>query len=77
MSTLDYLRRHYGVPARPHGRVGFQGRMGTIVGAGPGPHLMIRLDGEKHARPYHPTWELIYWDDGEIVMDTRVQKLTA
>ncbi|AHH20800.1 hypothetical protein NONO_c60240 [Nocardia nova SH22a] len=22
--------------------------------------LRIRLDGEKHSAPYHPTWELEY-----------------
>jgi hypothetical protein len=63
--SLDYIVRSYGVAAKRGGRVRYTGgkepRLGTITGASDG-HLSIRLDGEKHANPYHPTWEIEYLD---------------
>ena len=32
---------------------------GTITGADGG-YLRIRLDGEKHSKRYHPTWNIQY-----------------
>ena len=52
--SLAYVRNHYRVPAKRGGRVTYKGKPGAITGAR-GPHVRIRLDGEKHARPYHPT----------------------
>jgi hypothetical protein len=69
-SSFDWIRSHYGVPAKRGGRVEYTpcegskdlpGKIGTITGTS-GPHLLIRLDGEKHSRPYHPTWQLRYFD---------------
>lgn len=65
--TLDYIRQSYGVPAMKGGRVRYTGdrngpRLGTITGAS-GAHVTIRLDGDKHANPFHPTWELEYLGD--------------
>jgi len=60
--SLAYIRRHYGVPAALKGRVLYTwgaNRLGTIVGTS-GASLMIRLDGERHPAPYHPTRELRY-----------------
>lgn len=70
--SIDYVRRYYGVPARNGGRVRYTGEgedrpeFGTIMSAS-GAHLNIRLDGQKHALPFHPTWRLEYLDgeDGE------------
>ena len=68
--SIQWIRDHYGVPAKRGGRVEYlpwegstdaPGRCGTITGAS-GPHLLIRLDGERHSRPYHPTWQLKYLD---------------
>lgn len=65
-ASLEYIRRYYGVPARRGGRVEYTGgvwpRSGTITGAD-GTRLRIRLDGEKHAFPYHPTWKLRYFSE--------------
>jgi hypothetical protein len=36
-------------------------RHGTIVSTTSG-YLKIRLDGDKHAMCYHPTWKLDYYD---------------
>ncbi|GEM_PF-790112 len=65
MTGFEYIRQFYRVPAKRLGRVRYWGgkepREGTITGTS-GPGLTIRLDGEKHARPYHPTWALEYLD---------------
>lgn len=61
--SMDYIRRSYGVPAKRGGRVVYSGgaseRQGTIVSARGG-YLRIRLDGDKHAHNFHPTWKLRY-----------------
>jgi hypothetical protein len=63
---MDYVRRYYGVPARRGGRVrlgaGFAkaGYEGTITRATH--YIWVRLDGARHATPFHPTWELEYLD---------------
>lgn len=61
---MDYIRRTYQVPAKRGGRVRYTGRaagerFGTILSARGG-YLRIRLDGDKHAGTYHPTWKLEY-----------------
>ena len=61
--SMDYIRSVYNVPAKRGGRVEYThpkpSRFGTIVRAD-GARLRIRLDGDKHADVYHPTWELRY-----------------
>ncbi len=63
--TIAWIRRTYGVPARVGGRVEYTGEgpdkpeLGTITSASGG-HLRIRLDGQKHSLPFHPTWRLRY-----------------
>lgn len=63
--SLEWIRTNYKVPAKRGGRVEYTGekapQLGTICGASGG-HLSIRLDGVKHAMPFHPTWELRYLD---------------
>jgi hypothetical protein len=60
---MDYIRRYYGVPAKRGGRIKFQGKPGVITSAGRGDaRLNIRLDGDKHTLPVHPTWEMEYED---------------
>lgn len=78
--SMKWIRSQYGVPAKRGGRVEYTpcegstdktGRFGTITGTS-GPHLLIRLDGEKHARPYHPTWQLRYLTEaGRALKDKR------
>lgn len=63
--SLQYIREHYGVPAKRGGRVKYTGssrrgpEFGTITGAN-GAHVRIRIDGEKLAGNYHPTYALEY-----------------
>lgn len=65
MSGMTQIRQTRGVPAKRGGRVKYTGhldgrpREGTIKSAKDG-YLYIILDGEKFARPYHPTWKLEY-----------------
>lgn len=52
-SSFGYVRAYYGVPAKRGARVIADGKPGVIT-KGDGAHIRIRLDGEKHARPWHP-----------------------
>jgi len=64
-TSLQYIRDYYEVPAKLGGRVIYnvpassEEFNGTIVGA-QNAHVLVQLDGETDARPYHPTWNLIY-----------------
>lgn len=52
----DYVRRYYNVPAYIGVRVRVGDKEGVIVKAtGSQQYVYIRLDGQKHANPYHPT----------------------
>ena len=61
--SMDYIRRYYKVPARRGARVEYTGeqepQQGTITSS-EGARVRIRMDGEKHAGIYHPTWEMRY-----------------
>lgn len=59
--SMDYVRRYYGVPAKRGARVVADGRPGVIVGAR-GAYIRVRLDGDKFARNWHPTWAMDYLD---------------
>lgn len=68
--SIEWVRKRYGVPAKRGGRVEYRperdgkeapSKFGTITGAKAG-RLMIRLDGNRHSTPYHPTWQLRYLD---------------
>ncbi len=64
--SMEYIREHYGVPAKRGGRVRFapDGNRylaceGVIVGSR-GAHLRIRMGEEKRSGLYHPTCDLEY-----------------
>lgn len=65
--SFEYIRKTYKVPAKRGCRVEYTGgnetQLGTVVSS-TGAHVNIRLDGTKHAMPFHPTWELRYLDGG-------------
>lgn len=67
--SMNQIRKTRGVPAKRGGRVKFTGceipKFGTIRSAKHG-YLMIVLDGEKHTRPYHPTWKLEYLESSSV-----------
>ena len=62
--SFEYIRETYNVPAKRGMKVIAQGRRGTIVGV-KGPHLRIRIEGEKNILSFHPTWEMEYLSEGE------------
>ena len=63
--SMQYIRDYYGVPAKRGGRVRYMGdKTGKITGT-KGPHLRIRLDGEKVIHSYHPRWNIEYEDSEE------------
>lgn len=51
---LEYIRNYYKVPATKGKVVAYKGKLGVITGAN-GPHVKVRLEGEKHALLYHPS----------------------
>ena len=63
--SIAWVRKYYSVPAKVGERVVYTGEgkdkpeYGTIIGT-ISSHLKIRLDGQKHGLPFHPTWELKY-----------------
>jgi hypothetical protein len=58
-SSMEWIRRHYGVPARHKMRIEYDGKPATIVGAS-GPYLRIRVDGERRIIGDHPTYRIVY-----------------
>ncbi|WOI58634.1 hypothetical protein [Streptomyces fradiae] len=58
-STMEWIRRQYGVPARHKMRITYNGKPATIVGAR-GSHLRIRIDGERRILPTHPCYRIVY-----------------
>lgn len=52
--SFDYIERTYGVKAKRGQRVVAYGKPGVVTGT-EGQYLTIRLDGQKHSNPYHPT----------------------
>lgn len=59
--SMDYIRKHYQVPAKRGGRVRFHGFVtGTIVSAR-GAYLKVRCDeiAQRHLT-LHPTWKVEY-----------------
>ncbi|HGP4248533.1 TPA: hypothetical protein ACQT19_005347 [Pseudomonas aeruginosa] len=61
--SMEFIRKAYAVPCKRGGQVIYRGRgteeRGTITSA-KGAHLMIKLDGERKPRKFHPAWELQY-----------------
>ncbi|MGY4931599.1 hypothetical protein ACWD7T_10840 [Streptomyces sp. 900116325] len=58
-STMEWIRRNYGVPARHKMRIEYDGKPATIVGAGGG-YLRFRVDGEKRVTVGHPCYRIVY-----------------
>lgn len=70
---MAYIRRTYGVPAKRGMRVVANGKPGVITGT-VSASLRIRLDGERHSAPWHPTWRIDYpnWRRTEQVSTRRI-----
>ena len=59
--TLEWHRVQYKVPAKKGLHVLVDGKRGVITGAS-GPHVKVHVEGDKHARPYHPK-SITYYDE--------------
>lgn len=51
--SFDYIERAYGLRFHRGQRVIALGKPGVVTTADH--HVHVRVDGMKHARPYHPT----------------------
>ncbi|HHR5886691.1 TPA: hypothetical protein ACS7WW_003100 [Providencia alcalifaciens] len=60
---FDYINETYGLNIKKGDRVRYTGdgdiKEGRIIGTHAG-KLRIKMDGDKSAGIYHPTWELEY-----------------
>jgi hypothetical protein len=50
---FDYIRNAYGLNVGKGTRVTVGGKLGTVTGATH--HVLVRVDGERHAEPWHPS----------------------
>ncbi|MDT0305085.1 hypothetical protein [Streptomonospora wellingtoniae] len=57
--SAAYVRRTYSVPAKRGMRVTVDGQPGVITSFRGG-QLNVRLDGQRHPVPAHPTWRVEY-----------------
>ena len=77
--SMDYIRNYYDVPAKCGGRIRYSGNRqpieGTIIAAR-GAHLLIRLDGDDHEMPYHPTWKIEYLPDVPVTQPLTMWVIT-
>ncbi|MEU0078622.1 hypothetical protein ABZY58_12050 [Micromonospora tulbaghiae] len=58
-AQMVWVRHQYKVPATIGGRVTADGKPGRIAGSN-GSSLLIVIDGQRSATPWHPTWEMQY-----------------
>ncbi len=77
--SLAQIRKTYNVPAKRGARVEYlahDGELmeGTITGTR-GPHLRVRLDGNKFSTIFHPTWALKYLPDGPTFPREPIEEL--
>lgn len=74
--SLDYIRRHYGVPAEIGRRVRIDGHTGVIADDLNHPYIGVLMDDDPPNRimPYHPTNMVEYLDMGPVRRMTRGQK---
>ena len=52
--SLEYIRNYYRVPAKKGKIVSYKNKLGVITGAN-GPHVKMRLEGERYSLSYHPS----------------------
>lgn len=63
---MEYIRSHYGVPARRGAKVIFTdpklGNMAMVITGSRGQYILLRPanDPKAASKPYHPTWNILY-----------------
>lgn len=69
MTSLEYIRKRYGVPAKRGMRVIADGMPGVITSFKDS-HICVRLDGDRRSHKWHPTWRMIYLgENGETLFN--------
>ena len=67
--SMEYIRNHYGVPAKRGARIKFTGTImntplvGTIVYSR-NQYLLVKMDNDHKIWTLHPTWEIEYLPEG-------------
>ena len=61
--SFAYVRQRYGVPAKRGMRVTADGKPGRIT-SGAGHYIRVLIDGDKHSSLWHPTWRMVYHEEG-------------
>lgn len=60
--SMEYVRKHYGVPAKRGARICYHGEKGdeygTILSARD--NLRVRMDATGQVLIFHPTWQIEY-----------------
>ena len=77
--SMEYVRTRYNVPAKRgrrvqvylgDGRLAFDGRIASASH-----YIHVRTDSDSRSIAFHPTWNVVYFDDdGSILADTRGDK---
>lgn len=70
--SMQYVRRHYNVPAARGRKVTYDGKPGHITSADH--RLRVRFDGDRFSSIIHPTEDgLVYLaDDGTLLWPVRL-----
>lgn len=63
--SMEYIRKHYGVPAKRGVRIRYTGstvypEMNGTIRSARGAYLCVQMDNENKLRTLHPTWEVEY-----------------
>jgi len=59
MTSYEYIRTHYQVPAKRGMRVVVDGKYGRITGF-QNQYILVKFDDARFSVPCHPTWRVVY-----------------
>lgn len=60
--SMEYIRKHYGVPAKRGVVIQFCGKPCVITGSS-GAYLRVKSKEDSRKMTLHPTWEVEYPDE--------------
>lgn len=67
--NFDYINSYYGLNIKRGTIASYKGKRGKVVGTSSA-HVKFKIDGEKHALPYHPS-------DLEYEPETKTEKVKS
>jgi len=62
IDEFRYINNYYGLNIRRGTNITYNGRGGKVTGTS-NAHVMIKLDGDKNAKPYHPRTDGLEYPD--------------